>query len=47
MPFTYDEAIRKTGTTGYTGVDGLQRLVSETSAVARNFLASKLCFTAI
>lgn len=36
MALTLNEALSKIGTDGYTGVTGLQRLVGETSAVARN-----------
>lgn len=36
MGLTLEQALSKIGTTGYTGVDGLRRLVNETSAVAAN-----------
>ena len=36
MAFTIKEALSKIGTEGYTGVDGLRRLVNETSAIAEN-----------
>lgn len=36
MGLTLEQALSKIGTAGYTGVDGLKRLVSETSAVAAN-----------
>lgn len=34
MALTLEQALNKIGTVGYTGVDGLRRLVSETSAIA-------------
>ena len=36
MAFTLNDALNKIGTEGYTGVDGLRRLVNETSAIAEN-----------
>ena len=36
MGFSLDEALGKIGTAGYTGIDGLKRLVSETSAIVAN-----------
>jgi hypothetical protein len=42
MSLTLNEALSKIGTVGYTDVAGLQRLVSETSAVARNATANAL-----
>jgi len=42
MALTLNEALGKIGTEGYTGVAGLQRLVSETSAIARNATANAL-----
>ncbi|MBK6639340.1 MAG: hypothetical protein IPG34_17820 [Rhodocyclaceae bacterium] len=36
MALTYQDALSKIGTDGYTGVDGLRRLVNETSAIAIN-----------
>ncbi|MGJ0486227.1 MAG: calcium-binding protein [Methylomicrobium sp.] len=42
MTLTLKEALSKIGTEGYTGVEGLQRLVGETSAVARNATANAL-----
>jgi|GEM_PF-1716704 len=42
MALTFNEAISKIGTEGYTGFAGLQRLVSETSAVAKNATGNAL-----
>lgn len=36
MAFTLQDALDKIGTPGYTGIEGLTRLVSETSAIASN-----------
>jgi len=36
MAFTLEDALNKIGTVGYTGVEGLTRLINETSAVAEN-----------
>jgi len=36
MALTYEEALSKIGTEGYTGVEGLRRLVNETSVVPAN-----------
>lgn len=36
MGYTFDEALSKIGTPGYSGVDGLIKLVQETSTEIRN-----------
>ena len=36
MSFTLDQALAQLGTSEYSGIDGLRRLVAETSAVATN-----------
>ncbi|AEG00531.1 hypothetical protein [Methylomonas methanica] len=40
MAFNLQQAISKIGTAEYSGVDGLIRLVNETSAVATNAAAN-------